>query len=396
MQLFHFHQGNVLNRLIHSEFWLFEISVWLHTFAVSMVAIFIPIFLLQIGYSIGEVMIFYIIYNVVDVPLNFFARFLTRKMGARWVIILGSVAAILLFISLFELTSGNWPLLILTAIFAAFYDTFYWVAHIYFFMKCSKDDENISRDTGIMRIIKRFAGMTAPALGALILVSWDRGALLLISVAVLVLSILPLFKIKNIDDKPRRKQKSFKEFFSSWDISRDYISSMLLTLHRSAEGILWPIFIYRLFVDIESVAILPVIVSATAIMFIYVAGKTKKQRRDIVMAMASMAIALTWIARLFIDDNAFYYISVFLIGFFTIFVGIPLDSYLFEKGEKIDTLSASTYRNTANMFANVILFGVLSIMVNVFDTSFILASLSMFVVAGLSYFVGQGIASKKV
>ncbi|MFC1622802.1 MFS transporter [Patescibacteria group bacterium] len=395
MQLFHFHQSSTLNRLTHSDFWLFEFSVWLHTFAVSMVAIFIPIFLLQIGYSIGEVMIFYLIYNIADVPLNFFARFLTRKMGARWVIILGSIAAILLFVSLFELTPGNWPLLILVAIFAALYDTFYWVAHIYFFMKCSKDDENISKDTGIMRIIKRIAGMAAPALGALILVSWDRGALLWISIVVLALSLIPLFKIKGVDDKPKRKQKSFSEFFSSWDISRDYISSMLLTLHRSAEGVLWPIFIYLLFVDIEAVAILPIIVSATAVMFIYVAGKTKKQKRDFVMAIASMAIALTWIARLFVDDSAFYYISVFLIGFFTIFVGIPLDSYIFEKGEKIDTLSASTYRNTANMFANVILFGVLSIMVNVFDASFILASLSMFVVAGLSYFVGQGVASKK-
>lgn len=395
MRLFHFHHRNSINRLIHSDFWLFEFSVWLHTFAVSMVSIFVPIFLLQIGYSIGEVMLFYFIYNLIDTPLNFFARFLVRKIGARKVVILGSIMAVAFFVSLFELTVGNWPLLVLIALFAALYDTFYWVAHLYLFMRCSKSDDNVSEDAGILRMMRRIAGMIAPALGAVVLVSWNRGVLLIIASIILILSILPLFKITDIEDKPRRKQKKFNEFFSSWDITRDYISSIFITFHNTAESILWPIFIYFLFVSIESVAILPIIVSVTSIIFLYVAGKTKKEKRDIIMAMASMAIALVWIARLFVDSSAFYYISVFLLGFFTIFVALPLDSYIFEKGEKVDSLSASTYMNASHMFANAILFGVMALLVGFYEVSFILAALSMFMVAGLSYFVGQGMARQK-
>lgn len=395
MQLFHFHQRHSLERLIHSDFWLFEFSVWLHTFAISMVSIFVPIFLLQIGYSIGEVMIYYFLYNLFDVPLNFLARYLTRRIGAKMVVILGSIFAVFFFVSLFALTAQNWPLLVLIAFFAALYDTFYWVAHLYLFMKCSKNDENVSGDVGTLRIMRRVAGMVAPALGAAVLIVWSRDALLVISALVLALSIFPLFKIREIKDKPKRPQKRFKEFFGSWDVTRDYIASIFITFHNTSEATLWPIFIFLLFSNIESVAVIPIIVSATSVFFLYIAGKTKKQKRDVIMAMASTAIALVWIMRLFVELDAFYYISVFLIGFFTIFVSLPLDSNIFEKGERIDSLSASTYLNTSHMFANMILFGILAVLVNIFQVSFVLAALSMFVVAGLSYFVGRGIAAGK-
>ncbi|MDH4329952.1 MAG: MFS transporter [Candidatus Moranbacteria bacterium] len=395
MQLFHFHHRQSIQRLIHSDFWLFEFSVWLHTFATSMVSIFVPIFLLQIGYGIGEVMIYYFLFNLFDTPLNFFARYLTRKIGAKWVVVWGSAFAVAFFVGLFALSAGNWPLLVLIALFAALYDTFYWVAHLYLFMKCSKNDEDVSKDAGTLRMVRRVAGMVAPALGAVVLISWGREALLLASALILAVSIVPLVKIKEIDDKPKRKQKSYKEFFSTWDVTRDYVASIFITFHNTTESILWPIFIYLLFVTVESVAVLPIIVSVTAVFFIYIASKTKKEKRNTIMAMASMAIAVVWISRLFVDNSYFYYISVFLIGFFTIFVALPLDSNIFEKGEKVDTLSASMYMNTSHMFANAILFGVLAVLVNVFHTSFILAALSMFVVAALSYFVGKGMTGRK-
>jgi len=396
MQIFYIYHQNKFQRLIHSNFWLFEFSIWLHTFAYSMVAIFIPIFFLRIGYDIGIIMVYYLIYNAFDVPLNFFSRWLIRKIGARLVIILGSLSSVAFFVTLYNLTLDNWPLLVLSALFYALYDTFFWVAHLYLFMKCSKKNNNISSDASALEIIRRIAGLVAPAIGAVILIFLDRKFLIAVSAVILALSIIPLFKIKNLKDKPRRKQKSFKKFFSSWNITRDYISAGFLAIHNTTESIIWPLFIYLFFLNIESVAIIPIMASITTIIFIYFTGRVTKGNRDIMIAIGSVVIAIIWILRLCIESSMFYYTSILLVGLFSVLITIPLSCYIYEKGEKKDTLSASTYINTTHMTANLILFGVLSALVNVFNVSFMMAAASMLVVVLISYlFGGQFVLGKK-
>ena len=136
MQLFFRYNYHKIYRLFRTEFWLFESSVWFHTFARSMISIFIPILLLRFDYSITELMIYYLIFNIFDFPLNFFARWTIRKFGAKKTIILGILALIAYFACLYNLGPNNWSLLIVMALCAALYDTWYWGAHIYYFMKC--------------------------------------------------------------------------------------------------------------------------------------------------------------------------------------------------------------------------------------------------------------------
>ena len=389
MQLFHIYHQNKFQRLIHSDFWLFEFSIWLHTFAYSMVAIFIPIFFLRIGYDIGDIMIYYLIYNAFDVPLNFFSRWLTRKIGARIVIILGSLFSVAFFVTLYNLTLDNWPLLIFSALFYALYDSFFWVAHLYLFMKCSKKDDNVSSDTSALEITRKIAGLVAPALGAFVLIFLDRKFLIVVSAIILLLSVVPLFKIKNLKDKPKRKQKSFRKFFDSWNMAKDYISAGFFSIHNAAESVIWPLFIYLFFSNIESVAVIPVIVSITTIIFMYFTGKATKKNRESLIVVGSILVATVWVLRLFLENAIFYYLSIFLVGLFSVLIGIPLSSYMYEKGEKKDTLSASTYMNAVSMVARLILYGILSVLINIFDVSFVLAAISMFIIVLVSYFLGD-------
>jgi MFS family permease len=383
MHLFHKYHSLKIYRLFHSEFWLFELSVWLHVFSRAMIAIFIPIFLLNLNYSLSDVMLYYIIFNFFNLPLNFLAKWLIEKVGARKVIILGTIFSVIFFIILYSLNSNNWLLIILLALFGALYDSFYWVGHIYLFMKCNRSTKSVTKDLSVLYIVKKLATFIAPIIGAGILIFFEKNVLIIISVTILILSSWPLFRIKDIKDKPARKTTFFK-FFKTWSDVKEYLIYSIASFHWVSEGVIWPIFIYSLFASIESVAIIPVIVSLTTIVFTYFAGRFTKGNHSVVMSLGAFLVACTWLARVFIQNEIFYFISIFLIGLFIILYALPLDTLLYAKGEKKNALATSTYRNFFSMLPRILFFSLLYFMLEVFKVSFITAAIAMFLIVALN------------
>jgi len=394
MRLFHHYHKHRLRHIIHKDFWLYELSVWLQVFARSLIGVFIPILLLKAGFSVVEVLAYFLIFNIINVPLNFLARHLIIKFGARVTLILGQIASIFYFIILYNLDARIWGLLIFLAVFAALYDTMYWVAHYYFFLNSIKKDKNVSKDTSIMHIVREVAGLLAPAIGAVVLIVSGQKTLIAISIAVLFLAIWPLYKLKHIKDKPVLKEiKPFKEYFLKTSSKRDYFSRAMFEIHSAAEDRIWPLFIFSLFGSLESVAWLPVIVSGTTILFTYMAGKANTKKRRTMIILGSMFMALTWLVRLYCGNEIFFYISVFLVGLFSLIISVPLESSLYEEGEK-DTLNAATYLNVSAMFPRIFFYLALIFVVQVYEVSFVIATLVMFLMVGVNVFNVKNINTK--
>lgn len=376
MQFYHRHG---LHRLAsHPDLHRFELALWLHTLARSLVAVFVPIILLQIGYSIGQVMVYYLIYNALDVPLNFFAGRLVRRLGARWVMILGTLATIAFFGLLGVLPLAHWPLILLLAILAALYDTFFWVAHIYIFIETTKEGLDTGKTVGAVEAIRKLGNIIGPTLGALILIGGGKVSLAIASVIIFVLSIIPLFKLRTVHDIPANQKVSFREFFSNREERRDYLSRALFGIHGEASEVLWPLFIFTVFGTLGSVAAVPTIVAITTIFFSYIIGRLTKNYRNRLIITGSLLIACIWILRIAVQDPVFYYATIFLMGFLSLLVDIPLDGNMTARGRQIGSLEAAVYRNTASMAPRVVLFGVLALAVGVFHVSFALAAASAF------------------
>jgi len=385
MHLHQVHHSLKLHRTFDTPLKKFDLSIWLHAFARSLISIFIPILFLQAGYSIAEVMIYFFIYNAIDVPLNFFADWLTRKIGARWVIIIGSTFMLLYFLSLSLLSLHSWWLLIGIAFLAAMYDVLYWVGHLFFFVKCSAHKENISRDTSILSIVRQIASLTAPAIGAAILIFASENILIYVSIGVVALSMIPLFSIRRVDDRATQPQKTFKEFFQSINVTKDYISTMFFGIHMAVESVIFPIFLFVLFTSVTSVAAVPILAAIATIIFTYMAGNVKKSRRLRTMIIGALVSGIFWILRIIFNADIFLYISIFIVGVFSVMISIPLVSTIFEKGERINILSASTYRNAASMFGKMVLYGFLALLISIFKVSFITAALCLFLFILINY-----------
>jgi len=236
-----------------------------------------------------------------------------------------------------------------------------------------------------MQIVKRVASIIAPAIGAGVLLFFNQSALIYLSAGIVIVSVIPLFKIRKVNDKPTRPQKTPKEFFSTAGITKDYFTTMFFGVHMAAENVIFPIFLFVLLNDIKSVAAVPVLAAFATMLFTYFAGNIKKRNRSKSMALGALVVAVFWILRLVLENSIFFYASIFVVGLFSVMISIPLVSTIFEKGERIDTLSASAYRNAASMFSKMLLFGLLAILVNVFNVSFISAALSLFILIIINY-----------
>lgn len=393
MQLFHFyHHHYRLRDLIPSDFWLFEFAVWLHVLARSVITIFIPILLLETGFSLQAVIIFYLLFHALDVPLNFAVGWLIERIGARLVMFFSNIFLIFFFIGLDMIEPGQYWYLGYLALLVALYDTFYWVAHLFLFMKSDRDARKAGSETGAFYSIKKIATMLGPILGAGLLMFVSQTSLVAVASALLLGSAIPLIYVTDFHDKPditRTRRYHLRDFFRNTVDRTNLISTGLFSVHRRAELVLWPLFLYTIFGTIQSVAIVPVIVAATTIIFSVFNSRINASTRELMIMVGAALIAAVWLMRLYIDATSFYYISVAAVSIFSLLVMLPLDSNVFVRGRRTDPLSASVLRNTFSMtFPLLFLLTPLAVAVSIFDAAFsIVAAVMVLLILLNAYFM---------
>ncbi len=382
MRLFNFYQAGHLRRSLHSDFWTFEYAVWLHAAGRAMIAVFVPVLILRLGFPLRTVIWYYFLFNLFDVPFNFAAEKLVMKIGARKTIFLATLVSITYFALLARAPFGDFRLLLLLAFLDAVYDTTYWVAHIYLFLKSSRS-RNAGPQTGILQGVRTLASALGPMLGALILLFGTSRELIGASIFFFILSLLPLARMRHTADRPRAETAGFREFFSKPVERRNYAVTALFGMQNAADAVLWPLFIYAIFRTTASVAYIAIAVSLAAAVFSYVTGFIAEHGRAPAMVLGSLLIAGIWLLRLTPAGAPWYYASVTANGFFVLLLAIPLDTSIYGRAREAASLRASTFRNAFSMFGQLLVFALLLVLPNPFQSGFVLAALAMLAAAAV-------------
>jgi MFS family permease len=376
-------------RLNHS-FWLLEISVLLYMLAYSIVNIYIPVILYEQGYSIQAIIWFYVLYNLFDVPFNFVVDAFIRKFGAKIAMIFSVLTKIVFLIILTaHLFAGPMQLFVL-AILSAMYDCFFWITHLYLFAETGEKHSPMGKETGIIYAVRQVAGIVGPAIGGALLVFHYNGILTGTCIVILAISLVPLFFISGVQDKPVRKRMIWPlEFLRDPVNRRNAVDLFLYGFHDIADSVLWPLFILIVLGSLSSVAILAVLASWSTVIFSYFTGSASNRYETLPMVAGSIIVMLLWIGRVALSAPSFYYGSLVVMGFAAVMVMIPVDRRIASHGKSTDVLAAYTYRNAAAMLAEFIGFLALAFLVNVFQVGFVLAAAAMFVFAFVAGIAGM-------
>lgn len=282
----------------------------LRSLAFSFVTIFIPIYLLSLGYTIQAILSYYIIFYLFEAFTEFISVHLIRFLGPKHVITLSVPFVITHFFLLQTLSRYNWPLYFV-ALTGAIALGLYWQAYHYDFSK-SKRRSTATKDVSRSYFLLYFTMMIAPLVGGILSDSFGIYITFTVVIALLLLGTLVLFKTG--ERHCRKRAVNFK-LINFREIRGDIISRFGLGWEVSASMVIWPLFIYLILESYQSVGLVTSVSMILAMAAVYLVGKKvdrSKETKIEIIKMSSITKSMVYIFKIFVTSIfAVYAVNIF-------------------------------------------------------------------------------------
>lgn len=278
-----------LNREVEEVYW----HAILNGLALSMVFIFEPIYLWNLGYSLVKILWFYVqVYAWYMLLISVGAKFASR-FGYKHSILVSNIFYIIYWASLFLIKTN--PILFFVApVFFALQKSWFWPAYDAD-VSLSAINVQRGREIGVLFTLIQFAFVVGPFVGGYISHHFGFSTLLITASAVMLFSAYPLFKSPEIHSKHEFKfanlWRVFKEyprnFFGYWGYAEDL---MIMSL--------WPIYMFTIVPNFFDVGLLTTIATiAGTVLMLYVGRLIDKIDKHPIIRWSSIIYGATWFFR---------------------------------------------------------------------------------------------------
>lgn len=264
-------------------------------FAASAIALFEPIYLWTLGYSLKEIMFFYFIVYA--------AYFLLLPLGGKFVARFGHERSVL--ISTLWLVGYLMALIGIKDVPGLFYiapflltlqKTFYWPAYHFDFMRFSLKEERSSEYSGLWAITTLMYTL-GPVVGGVVIKLYGFPTMFLGSMILILLSSVPLFV-----RRPAPKVESYSYWQSMvLPFRRRYWRNTIGYLGLGSElvqMVVWPIFIALVFKDLFNVgALVGLSALVTAVITLMVGKWGDRTPKHHILNIGGVSNAGVWLLR---------------------------------------------------------------------------------------------------
>lgn len=268
-------------------------SLVLRTFALSLIGIFVPLYLYkEMGFSFAETISFYLFYSVVFAIATPLAAKFAARFGVKHTIIMSVPFYLLFILLLYLLPTLSIPLWLIAAC-AGVSLPFYWMGiHLLFYQ--ASDHSHRGAEFGLRQAFTVLGGMFGPLLGGLTIFYYGFSAIFLLVTLLLLCSGLILFLTK---ENHIRYHFSLRSIINKdhWKDSLYFVSS---GTHVMAEGLIWPLFVFVILQDYFSLGIVGSILAGISAILIFAVGKLSDSvnRRSIIWGITGFE-SLAWFLR---------------------------------------------------------------------------------------------------
>lgn len=206
----------------------------LDSFAIWLVGLFVPIYLLRTGYSLTEVLLFCALTGAIMSLLTPIGFKSISKLGANHTMVLGNIFNAVFFFLLASLPTYAFPLWVLAMVRAG-YSAFYYPAFTANFV-VSRSHKKTGKQIGSLNAISLFLHGIAPAVGGFIAANLGFNWLYGVAVAIIFVANAPLLLEENNSERFTFSLKKIP-----WKEKRDYFANGMYQIPNLLESVVWPI-----------------------------------------------------------------------------------------------------------------------------------------------------------
>ena len=249
----------------------FSIYVFLSTLSRSLIEVYIPVILYKYGYSIKEVILYYLLVNVVSLILAYPCIYISKKYDNKVLVVLGMISFLLTQIYLNFINYSISYIIVIASLYAL-YRRSYWVSRRFYNLMVIKKD-NISSTYSKISIINELGVAFSTYLGAIFLDYVNTNTLTVIAMILFILSSIPIFTLKLNKDEEKEKEKL--SLFNT--LKKTKISNVLhFGIYELINVVKFLIPLY-LFIYVkntyQTIGLVTVISDLSLIIFTYIFGK---------------------------------------------------------------------------------------------------------------------------
>ena len=165
-------------------------SMFLRSLALSLIGVFVPIFLYKSGFSVQAVLGYYAVFCLVRAPVDIATAYIVGRIGPKHTLALSTLANIVHLTMLLSLKELGWPLPFL-AIIGTWTNSLFFIAFHTDFSKI-KHPKHGGKEIGYMLVIERIGGVLGPLIGGLLATYADPSYTIMAAIVLFAVSMVPL------------------------------------------------------------------------------------------------------------------------------------------------------------------------------------------------------------
>lgn len=320
----HFHLQNK-NAELNKVYW----AMSLKTFAFSVIAIFIPIYLYKLNYSFRDILFYYALQCFLCAVGEYFSGLLVAKVGSKKIL---ATSFPLMALSLFFLLTLNvyrWPLWFL-AVTASIPLPLFWVPYHNNFSKAT-DKKKAGRQIGKIGILVASLGALGPLLGGVVAEVFGMQFTITISILTLIVAIPFVFRGQEILEKRPMKMSNF----SFKKNLRDMGAYAGYGVEAASTSVIWPLFVFLVVGNYKEVGFISTAALLLAIATMIFVGKiTDKYERGKVLKFGSYFNFIADAGRVIATTVGGAYLTTTMSTISGVFMQIPFISKYYVRADE--------------------------------------------------------------
>ncbi len=329
-----------LHFFLHHELNLVYLSVALRSFALSLLGIFVPLYLFQDrGFSLEQTLGFYLFYSVILAVSTPPAAAFSARFGRKHAVLVSVPLYLLFLLCLYSLSYWQLSLLI-PATFLGISIAFYWMGMHQVIYNAS-NQKHRGEAIGNQRAATLLAAILGPLLGGLVISFFGFSFLFILAALLLLASAGFLFFSR---DGHVLYSFSLRSIFLGGKHWRDTLFFTSQGTKVMAEGVIWPLFIFLSLGSYLSLGFLGTMLFAVGAVLSWIVGQSSdhSNKRTLIRWITPLESA-SW----FLKSLAVTFPHILGVTFLTALVegivGPPLGALVYDKA-KSNPLSYFVHR----------------------------------------------------